>query len=87
MIPHWDLIPGEDVTLASPTGIEKEAVFISRDTLHACFQLKTTKNEVRRMWFKLSEEGYLRDVMERRWHVKGQRKSTGVTDTGKVVSA
>lgn len=77
MIAHWDLIPGEEVTLTSPTGIEKDAIFLSRDTLHVCFQLHRQKNEVTRLWLRFDDDDpRMRDALGRHWSVKGQRETT-----------
>lgn len=83
MIPHWDLIPGEDVTLTSQVGTDVKARFLFRDTISVCFQLVGRKDEVRRLWFKHSEDGHLRDALHRRWHVKGERETTRMVSTNR----
>jgi hypothetical protein len=66
MRPHWDLTPGETVTLAREDGAKTPgALFVSRDTVRACFEIRGY-----RWYFRLREDGGLNNGVD--WQVEGR---------------
>lgn len=74
MIPHWDLIPGEEVTLICLDGrASLAATYLWRDTLSACFQAGGT-----RCYFRLqpNEHVFLERSGGQRYTVAGEERRT-----------
>ena len=60
---HWDLRPGENVTLQSVSGARRRGYFMFRDTLHAAFMIETAAGELYFSEYDLREDGELEQVI------------------------
>lgn len=79
---HWDLIPGETVTLTpgggeSPDARGVEAVFRFRTTLLACFDVFTPPGETYWLEAQLTPDGALQ-IGRRVWHIRGRDRNTRI---------
>jgi hypothetical protein len=56
---HWDLNPGENVTLSNPGRASRHGYFAFRDTIHAVFMLDDGGGNFRAREFILRDDGTL----------------------------
>jgi hypothetical protein len=69
MRPHWDLKPRETVMLTREDGRKLlGAVFLWRDTVRACFEIRGT-----RRYFRLSEDGRVNNGVD--WQIEGRPRA------------
>jgi len=70
---HWDLTPGETVTLRHASGRTVTGRFVSRDTRFACLQI----DGIRR-YFRTRPDGDLADdfLGRRVWQIEGEDRQT-----------
>lgn len=80
---HWDLYPGETVTLVSPGGAKFRAEFVCRDTTHARFVVdgepwefvlfERDDGDLRRA---VNPDAPRRERILRRWTIEGENRGT-----------
>ena len=83
---HWDLVPGENVTLRSASGTTRRGYFLFRDTLRAAFMLEDAAKELHFREYRLADDGKieawtLTDLGQparyvRTWFIMGQDRQT-----------
>lgn len=82
---HWDLMPGEDVTLVSDSGIMLYGYFQFRDTIRAGIMIEDADGNLKYKEFRLVDDGGLRSGHtdhrgnfhgRHRWTIKGQDRET-----------
>lgn len=69
---HWELMPGQAVTLRRVTRsiFDARATFICRDTRFACFE---QEQEGDRVWLALLPSGELCDAEYHVWEIRGEK--------------
>jgi hypothetical protein len=72
---HWDLVPGETVTLSHSSGMRVRGVFRNRDTRFACIEVGGE-----RKYFLARKDGELEDTFlpgrPRVWQIEGADRHT-----------
>lgn len=74
MMPHWDLFPGEDVTLISYAGKRHPATYVTSDTLRVYFRMHREADEPPTGFRRLPDGGLAKQG--RRWTIDGTPRHT-----------
>jgi hypothetical protein len=78
---HWDLVPGEAVTLRSPDGVKLRARFICRDTIHVRFavhgeawEFVLREHDDGDVWRAANPDAPRKRRVLRRWTIEGAER-------------